>query len=62
MLTLVSADVIDPAIAIARASSTRFSRFKRWKASLRRSNGKFFPESQTILRDLKHRSLYLSEV
>jgi hypothetical protein len=30
---------------------------KRWRSSIRRSNRKFFRQSETILRDLQHHSL-----
>src|SRR5918996_1265658 len=39
----ISLSVPTMAMAIPRASSTRFPGSKRWRASIRRSNRKFFP-------------------
>src|SRR3989442_11328622 len=39
----ISLSVPTTAMAIPQASSTRFPGSKRWRASIRRSNGKFFP-------------------
>src|SRR5437870_1495719 len=56
-------------MAIPQASSTRFPGSKRWRASIRRSNGKFFPtmpDDSTGFEDSKvvsgsHEPKYLSQ-